>query len=192
MSQLEFHDNGDKEYEVEAICNSPVYAKKSESSHLPDLHYLISWKSNPKKKNTWELASAIKYLWRLFNIFQKKHLEKPTITLTPIDIALQVARPTVKPGARNNKQKNVRPAMASSLTNTPKTIEPRCLLVLGPTSVFSYLKSGGFFTNIFSFSPAEPPRLADWAYQLCYNFLLSSHWVRRFFIHYLLSFFRSF
>ncbi len=40
-SRLEFKNEGDNEYEVEAICNSVVYASESES-HLPGLYYLVS------------------------------------------------------------------------------------------------------------------------------------------------------
>ena len=42
MSQLEFQDDGDEKYEVEAIYDSTVYAKESESGHLPGLYYLLS------------------------------------------------------------------------------------------------------------------------------------------------------
>ena len=52
ISQLEFQDNIDKEYEVEAICDSAVYAKKSESGHLLGLYYLVSWKGYPEEENT--------------------------------------------------------------------------------------------------------------------------------------------
>ena len=51
----------------------------------------------------------------------------------------------------------LRPA---ALANAPKRIEPRSLLIPGPSSVFSSLKLGGFFTNAFSFSLTEPPGLA--------------------------------
>ena len=57
---LEFEDNSeDKEYEVEAICNSAIYVKKSESGQLLGLYYLISWKNFPEEENTWKPASAI-------------------------------------------------------------------------------------------------------------------------------------
>ena len=50
--QLEFEANGEVEkYELEAIRDSAVYAKKSESGQLPDLYYLISWKGFPEKEN---------------------------------------------------------------------------------------------------------------------------------------------
>ena len=57
--QLEFQDNGDEEYKFATICDNVVYAKKSESGHLPGLYYLISWKGYPEKENTWEPISAI-------------------------------------------------------------------------------------------------------------------------------------
>ncbi len=51
-SRLKFKSDGNgKEYEVEAICNSTVYARKSEGQ-LPGLYYLVSWKGYPKEKNT--------------------------------------------------------------------------------------------------------------------------------------------
>ena len=41
--QLEFDAGSDnKEYEVEGIRNSVVYAKESEAGHLPSLYYLVS------------------------------------------------------------------------------------------------------------------------------------------------------
>ena len=72
MSQLEFHDNDDKEYEVKAIHDSAVYAKESKSDHLLSLYYLVSWKGYPEKENTWEPASAVKHLRRLLSTFHKE------------------------------------------------------------------------------------------------------------------------
>ena len=47
-------DAGDKsgEYKVEAIRDSALYAKESESSHLPGFYYLFSWKGYPEEENT--------------------------------------------------------------------------------------------------------------------------------------------
>ena len=44
MSRLEFeNEGGSEEYEVEAICNSKVYARESNSDHhLPGFYYLVS------------------------------------------------------------------------------------------------------------------------------------------------------
>ena len=120
-SQLEFEDDGEgKEYEFEAIRDSAVYAKESESGQLPGLYYLISWKEFPKEENTWEPASAIQHLRRLVSTFHKKNPDKPTATSTPVDTAPLTARPTVKPGARNNKRKRGRPAKASSTSKRSK------------------------------------------------------------------------
>ena len=44
--------NNSKEYEVEAIRDSAVYANKSESGHLLGLYYLVVWKGYPKEENT--------------------------------------------------------------------------------------------------------------------------------------------
>ena len=46
VRQMEFKAVDDKsgKYEVEAIWDSAVHAKESESGHLPGLYYLVSWK----------------------------------------------------------------------------------------------------------------------------------------------------
>ena len=40
----EFDAGNSKEYEVEAIIDSAIYAKEAEG-HLPGLYYLVLWKS---------------------------------------------------------------------------------------------------------------------------------------------------
>ncbi len=92
MSKLEFEgDDGDgEEYEVQAICDSAVYARESEG-HLPGLYYLVSCKSYPEEKNTGEPASVIQHLRRLISNFHKELLEKPTATSPPTDSALTMA-----------------------------------------------------------------------------------------------------
>ena len=51
--QLEFEaGSNNKEYKVEGICDSAVYIKESEASHLSGLYYLLSWKSYPGDENT--------------------------------------------------------------------------------------------------------------------------------------------
>ena len=102
-------DAGDNsgEYEVEAIRDSAVYARESESGHLPGLYYLVSWKGYPEEENTWEPASAVQHLRKLISSFHKDHLDKPTTTSPAIDTAPPMARLTVKLPA---KQKRGRPA----------------------------------------------------------------------------------
>ena len=51
-TELDAGDNSG-EYEVEAIWDSAVYAKESESGQLPGLYYLVSWKGYPEEENTW-------------------------------------------------------------------------------------------------------------------------------------------
>ena len=119
--QLEFEDNGEgEEYEVEAICDNAVYAKESESGQLPGLYYLIFWKDFPEEENIWEPVSAIQHLRRLVSTFHKENPDKPTANSTPVDTAPSTARPTIKPGAWNNKQKCGRPAKASSTSKCSK------------------------------------------------------------------------
>ena len=47
-------DAGDKneEYEVEVIRDSEIYARESESDHLPGLYYLVSWQRYLEEENT--------------------------------------------------------------------------------------------------------------------------------------------
>lgn len=59
MSEFEADDN--KNYEMEAIQDSEVYAKKADR-YLPELYYLIVWKDYPKEENTWKSALAVMYL----------------------------------------------------------------------------------------------------------------------------------
>ena len=44
------NDNG--KYEREAIWDSEVYARESESGHLPGLYYLVLWKGYSGEENT--------------------------------------------------------------------------------------------------------------------------------------------
>lgn len=44
-------NSGGKEYKVEAICNSKIYDKKSDSDLLVVFYDLILWKSCPDKEN---------------------------------------------------------------------------------------------------------------------------------------------
>ena len=41
MTELDAGKDDSREYKVEAIRNSAVYAKKSKSGHLPSLYYLV-------------------------------------------------------------------------------------------------------------------------------------------------------
>ena len=57
----EFDAGDNKEYKVEAIIDSAVYAKKAKG-HLPGLYYLVSWKGYPEEESTWEPSSAVIHL----------------------------------------------------------------------------------------------------------------------------------
>ena len=48
-TELDAGDSNSGEYEVEVIQDSAIYAKESESSHLPGLYYLILWKRYPEE-----------------------------------------------------------------------------------------------------------------------------------------------
>ena len=47
----EFDVSNNKEYEVEAIIDSVVYAKEAKE-HLLGLYYLVSWKNYSEEKST--------------------------------------------------------------------------------------------------------------------------------------------
>ena len=96
------------EYEVEAIWDNAVYARESESGHLPGLYYLVSWKGYPEEENTWEPASAVQHLRKLISLFHKDYPDKLTATSPAIDTALPMARPTTRP-AKSLKQKQGQP-----------------------------------------------------------------------------------
>ena len=97
---FEFEAGNDKEYEVDGIWDSAVYAKESATGQLPGLYYLVLWKSYPKEENTWEPVLAIQQLQRLFTAYHKDNPEKPTATSAFIDTAPPMARPTAPPIAR--------------------------------------------------------------------------------------------
>ena len=50
MPEFELGDD-DKEYKLEAIQGSAVYAKEA-NKHLPGLYYLVVWKSYLEEENT--------------------------------------------------------------------------------------------------------------------------------------------
>ena len=45
----EFEPADNKEYKVEAIRDSAIYAKKADE-HLPELYYLVAWKGYPEEE----------------------------------------------------------------------------------------------------------------------------------------------
>ena len=105
----EFDTGNDKEYKVEAIKDSAVYAKEAEG-YLPGLYYLVSWKSYSEKKNTWEPSYVIMHLRKIISAFHKDHPEKPTATSPPLDSAPPIAKPSVKLLVNPSvKQKQSRP-----------------------------------------------------------------------------------
>ena len=100
--QLEFEAGDDKKYEINGIWNSTVYAKGLRGQLLR-LYYLVLWKDNPEKENTWEPALAIQHLRRLVIAYHKDNPEKPTATSAPVTMAPLMAslsappRPIAKP-----------------------------------------------------------------------------------------------
>ena len=93
VPKFEPGDN-DKKYKVEAIRDSAVYAKDTDS-HLPGLYSLIAWKGYPKEENTWKLSLAVMHLWNIISTFHKHHPEKPTAISSLLDSAPPMAKPTI-------------------------------------------------------------------------------------------------
>ena len=61
FSVPEFEPGDNKEYEVEAIRDSAVYAKEADG-HLPGLYYLVAWKDYSEEENTWKPFSTVMHL----------------------------------------------------------------------------------------------------------------------------------
>ena len=91
----EFKSSDDKEYKVEAIYDSAVYAKKADR-HLPGLYYLITWKGYSEEENTYEPFLAVIHLRKMITIFYKDHLKKPTTTSAPLHSALPMDKSTIQ------------------------------------------------------------------------------------------------
>ena len=103
VTELDAGNNKGGKYKVKAIWDSAVYVKKSESSYLPGLYYLVFWKSYLEKQNTWELASVIQHLRKLISLFQKDYFNKSTAIFEAIDIALLIGKQTIRPTAPKQK-----------------------------------------------------------------------------------------
>lgn len=91
----EFETNNDKKYKLETIWDSAVYAKKIDKE-LPELHYLVIWRSHLKEKNTYKSSSAIIQLWKMVNIFYKDYSEKVTIISAPFNSVPLITKVIVK------------------------------------------------------------------------------------------------
>ena len=100
----EFDAGNNKEYKVEVIKNSVIYAKKAEG-HLPGLYYLISWKRCSEKKKIWKPFFTVMQLWKIISTFHKDHPEKPMTNSSCLDSALPMAKLLIKPVNSSAKQK---------------------------------------------------------------------------------------
>ena len=98
----EFKPGNDKEYEVEAIQDSAVYAKEADG-YFPWLYYLVVWKSYLEEENTGEPSSAVMHLRKMVSTFHKDHPEKPTTTSAPLDSAPPMAKPTTQLPAKRKR-----------------------------------------------------------------------------------------
>ena len=97
VTELELEAGDSKEYKLEAIRDSAVYASKWELGQLPSLYYLIVWKGYLMEKNIWEPLLVVHYLKKLISCFHMKHPEKPTANFPPINSFPPMVNPTVRP-----------------------------------------------------------------------------------------------
>ena len=49
---FKFEAGNNKEYEIDGIRDSAVYAKESATKQLPELYYLVLWKGYLEEENT--------------------------------------------------------------------------------------------------------------------------------------------
>lgn len=88
---IESNKGNNKEYEVEIIYNSTIYAKESEKKHLSNFYYLVLWESYPKK-NPRKIALIMLYFDKLISTFHYCYSEKLTASFLPIIFFLPMAR----------------------------------------------------------------------------------------------------
>ena len=100
----EFETDDDKEYKVEVIWESTVYAKKVDR-YLPRLYYLVVWKGYLKEKNTWKPSLVVMYFYKMVNTFHKNHPKKSTVTLALLDSAPSMVKLTIQLPQSGNKSK---------------------------------------------------------------------------------------
>ena len=152
------------------FCKCTIYAKKSERASIQDCTIELLRKTSWKKKILRSQLRPSSTSGGLSAPNIKKSLisrPQPQFSLIQLHqrLGLQFSQ-----GPRIISESAADQPKLAALANALKRIQPWSLLVPDPSSVFSSLKLGGFFTNAFSFSPAEPPRLESRACQACYDF----------------------
>ena len=148
--ELDISNDNSKEYKVEAIWDSAVYANKLESGHLQGLYYLVTKKGYPKEENTWVSLSAVQNLKKLISSFHKNYLKKPTANSPPINSAPPIDRPTIKPTI---KYKQGWPANSVSKRAKKKWIKLAYVPVNLNSKITATLKLRDFITVIKRYTP---------------------------------------
>lgn len=68
-----------------------IYSKEVENQLL-DLNYIVLWKNDPEIKSILKPLVVVIYLWKLINIFYKKHLKNPITTFLLLDFILLMVK----------------------------------------------------------------------------------------------------
>ncbi len=124
----DFEVGNNKKYDVETIIDSLVYGYQA-NNQMPDLYYLILWKSYLKEKNIWELLLAVIHFRKLISIFYIEYLEKLTAISLSLESALLIAKAS---SSKKLKQKRSHPSKGAN-NNDRKygiTLKPMKAVVL--------------------------------------------------------------
>ena len=83
--QLQFEEGEQPEQGVDSIIDSMVFAEEAIDGRPPRLYYLIHWKRETHREDTWEPMEGVAHLRQLLKSYHAKNSNKPTATSSPID-----------------------------------------------------------------------------------------------------------
>ena len=104
---LEFEAGYNKEYEVEAIQDNVVYAKKA-NKYLLKLYYLIIWKGYLQEENTWKSSLVVMHLRNMISTFHKDYPKKPIATSASLNSVPSMEKLTIKLFTNGKQRRQVK------------------------------------------------------------------------------------